>query len=262
MIGIVGLGFVGTALFVSFTKKNIVVKTYDKFKTSDDLSYILDCKITFLCLPTLFNEEINQYDKSAIMETCEWLEHNLYRGVIVIKSTVEPETTDRLSEKYKKLRLLHNPEFLTAITANEDFHNQKHIVIGRGLNCSEEDSLLVEWFYKDNYPEAEVSTCTSLESESMKIFCNSFYASKIMLFNEFKLLCDKNNSNFNTIKTLMLKNNWINSMHTDVPGPDGKLGYGGACFPKDTKALNQYMLSRGSENQVLQSVITECDKIR
>jgi UDPglucose 6-dehydrogenase len=262
MIGIIGLGFVGTALLTSFNKKNIEVKTYDKFKKSDDLSDILKCNITFLGLPTPFNSEINQYNKSPIYEICEWLENNFYKGVIVIKSTVEPETTDILSEKYKSLKILHNPEFLTARTANEDFHNQRHIVLGKGKNCYQVDVDSVETFYKENYPDAEISICKSIESETMKIFCNSFYASKIILFNEYYLLCQKNGTNFNTIKELMLKNNWINSMHTDVPGPDGKLGYGGACFPKDTRALNQYMISTGTENQVIQSVIDVCDKIR
>ena len=60
----------------------------------------------------------------------------------------------------------------------------------------------------------------------------------------------------------MLKNNWINEMYTNVPGLDGKFGYGGACFPKDTKALNEYMKTLESPNQVLESVIKECDLIR
>ena len=60
----------------------------------------------------------------------------------------------------------------------------------------------------------------------------------------------------------MLKNDWINPMHTNIPGPDGKLGYGGACFPKDTLALNEYMKNLGSENKVLQGVIEECELIR
>ena len=83
-----------------------------------------------------------------------------------------------------------------------------------------------------------------------------------MLFNEYYLLCQKNKSDFHRIKQLMLKNNWINPMHTTVPGPDGQLGYGGACFPKDTKALNEYMKQKGSPNRVLNSVIQECDLIR
>ena len=117
-------------------------------------------------------------------------------------------------------------------------------------------------FYKAHYPNAEISHCVSLESESMKIMCNSFYASKIMLFNEYYLACQKNGANFNRIRDLMLKNGWINPMHTNVPGPDGQLGYGGACFPKDTKALYNYIEKLESENKVLRSVIEMNERVR
>ena len=65
------------------------------------------------------------------------------------------------------LKLIHNPEFLTAKTAYEDFHNQKHIVLGQ---VSKDDSNIVETFIKKFYPNAEISICTSTESESMKLF--------------------------------------------------------------------------------------------
>ena len=117
------------------------------------------------------------------------LEKNKYKGVVVVKSTVEPETINKLSKKYN-LKLCHNPEFLTARTAYEDFHNQKHIVLGSGLNTTIEDMDSVKEFYERLYPEASVSLCTSLESESMKIMY-SFYASKVLLFNEYYLLCMK-----------------------------------------------------------------------
>ena len=96
----------------------------------------------------------------------------------------------------------------------------------------------------------------------MKIFCNSFYASKIQLFNEYYMLCQQNGSDYNRIRDLMLKNEWINEMHTQVPGPDGKLGYGGACFPKDTNALQKYMEGVESPCDVLKSVIVSRNRLR
>jgi UDPglucose 6-dehydrogenase len=261
-VGIIGLGFVGGSMLRSFQLKHVSVKGYDKFKNSDvdNIQDLLTSDILFLCLPTLFNEQTFEYDKNAIHEVCDQLSN--YKGVVVIKSTVEPETTEHLCLKYFNLQFVHNPEFLTARTAFEDFHNQTHIVLGKSSSCSEENLNKVKTFYHTYYPDADISLCTSLESESMKIFCNSFYASKVMLFNEYYLLCQKNKSDFHRIKQLMLKNNWINPMHTTVPGPDGLLGYGGACFPKDTKALNEYMKQKESPNQVLNSVIQECDSIR
>jgi len=259
-IGIIGLGFVGGAILKSFTLKNINVIGYDKYKMIGSIESILDSDIVFLCLPTLFDEKTQSYNKESIYETCSILNENNYNGIVVIKSTVEPETTTKLSVLYKKLNIIHNPEFLTARTAFEDFHNMTHNVIGCSNNLSQGDKLVD--FYSYYYPNATNSICWSIESESMKIFCNSFYASKIMLFNEYYLLCQKNNSDFNKIKELMLKNNWINPMHTNIPGPDGLLGYGGACFPKDTKALLNYMKEQNTTSDVLESVINSCDNIR
>lgn len=241
-IGIIGLGFVGEAMLQSFRAKNIDVTGYDKYKNGGigDFNDIINCDIVFLCLPTLFSDETQTYDKTSIHEVCINLEQSNYKGVVVLKSTVEPETTNKLADKYNYLKIFHNPEFLTARTAFEDFHNQTHIVIGYGPNVNNGDLRLTH-FYSEYYPNAEISICSAIESESMKIFCNSFYASKIMLFNEYYLICQKNGSDFNKIKSIMLKNKWINEKHTDVPGHDGLLGYGGACFPKDIKALLSYM---------------------
>ena len=60
----------------------------------------------------------------------------------------------------------------------------------------------------------------------------------------------------------MLKNNWINPMHTNVPGPDGSLSYGGACFPKDTNALLQYMKNMETPHLVLENIVKERNEMR
>jgi UDPglucose 6-dehydrogenase len=262
-VGITGLGFVGGAMLKSFNLKNVNTVAYDKFKESGigKLEDLLVCKIVFLCLPTLYDNEKKEYNKDSLHEVCEYLNNN-FTGIVVLKSTVEPETTNLLSNKYKNLKLIHNPEFLTARTAFEDLHNQSHIVIGKGINCINGEEEIVKDFYEKHYSDAEISICSSTESECMKIMCNSFYSSKIMLFNEYYLLCKKNNTDFNKIKELMLKNNWINNMHTTIPGPDGKLGYGGACFPKDTNALYQYMKKKNTKCNVLEAVIEERNSLR
>ena len=68
--------------------------------------------------------------------------------------------------------------------------------------------------------------------------------------------------NFETVKLLMLSNNWINPMHTNVPGPDGLLSYGGSCFPKDNLALIEFMKKLGTPCSVLESAKKERDLIR
>jgi UDPglucose 6-dehydrogenase len=263
-VSIIGLGFVGGAMYKSYTEKGINVYGYDKYKDggTGNIETCLNSKIVFLCLPTLYNEELCSYDKSSLNEVLTYFNSKTYNGVMVIKSTVEPQTTKTLSEKYNSLSIVHNPEFLTARTAYHDFHNQKHIVLGKGLYVPQKDVETLEKFYKTHYPDAEITHCSSDESECMKTFVNSFYASKIQLFNEFYLTCKHIGVDYNNVKHLMLKNKWINPRHTNVPGPDGKLSYGGACFPKDTKALLSMMKKNNTPCNVLEGVVAGRDEMR
>ena len=262
MISVIGLGFVGGSMKKSFEMKGESIIGYDKYKeNTDSFEDCLKSDIAFLALPTIYDEDKMTYDKSSIHEVCGDLEKNNYQGIVVIKSTVEPTTTLELAKKYS-LKFVHNPEFLTAITAFEDFHNQTHIVLGKSENIQDSDMKVLEQFYKKNYPDAEISICTCTESESMKSFVNCFYAVKIQFFNELYLLCQKMGCNYDNVKDLMLKNNWINPMHTDVPGPDGKLSYGGYCFPKDTNALAEHMKREGVTCKVLEATIQERNEMR
>ena len=263
MVSVIGLGFVGGSMKKSFELKCEHVKGYDKFKeNTDSFEDCLESDIAFLALPTIFDENKMTYDKSAIHEVCGDLEKHQYKGLVVIKSTVEPTTTEDLSLKYPSLKFIHNPEFLTAATAFEDFHNQKHIVLGKSLNVHDDQVDVLEQFYKKNYPDAEVSRCSCTESESMKSFVNCFYSVKIQFFNELYLLCHKMGCDYNTVKGLMLKNGWINPMHTDVPGSDGKLSYGGGCFPKDTNALLNHMKLNNVTCKVLEGTVLERNQMR
>ena len=261
-ISIIGIGFVGGAMKKSFELKKNMVYAYDKFKDLNTFEECLETEVMFLCLLTLFNENTNEYDKGPILETCEKLSKYNYQGIVVIKSTVEPETTKNLTTQFPTLKFVHNPEFLTAATAFEDFHNQKHIVLGTTKNIKQKDLNTLIEFYKYNYPEADISICNSTESESMKSFVNCFYSVKVQFFNELYLHCGNSGCDYERVKSLMLKNGWINHMHTNVPGPDGKLSYGGYCFPKDTNALLNDMKQKGTPCHVLESTIKERNMMR
>lgn len=259
LVGIAGAGFVGGAMSESFHQKQIEHIVYDKYKNIGSVSDLLETELIFLCLPTKFREEAG-YDKSAIYEVCDQLEDLNYSGTVVLKSTVEPGSTRTIAEKYS-FEILHNPEFLTARTAFQDFHSQTHCVIG-GQNLKSQGVKTLFSFYRDHYPQARVSISTSDESEAMKIFCNNFYAMKVMIFNEFYDVCQKSDISFTSVVDLMLRNNWINPMHTKVPGPDGRLAYGGACFTKDTNALLEHAKRTGSMHKVLEATIKERNMLR
>lgn len=262
-VSVIGLGFVGSAMFESFKQKGVTDLTgYDKYKKIGSLEECIASDIIFLALPTPYQESKAEYDKSAIEETLVALSERNAPGLIVIKSTVEPETTENFASKFKNLSLLHNPEFLTERTALEDFNNQRHIVLGATSTCGNFELTDIVRFYSTFYPSAKLSICNSTESESMKIFANSFYSVKVQFFNELYLLCEKMNCDYDVVKSLMLENGWINPMHTQVPGPDGLLSYGGSCFPKDTNALLKYMKKYETPSKVLEATILERNEIR
>jgi UDPglucose 6-dehydrogenase len=265
-IAIIGLGFVGTAMYRSFKEKNVEMACYDKYKdecSSDE--HFKDCltsDVMFLCLPTKYIAGNGSYDIEPIIETCVRLSDSGYGGVVVIKSTVEPHTTNKLQKQFTSLAFVHNPEFLKAVSAFEDFHSQRHIVLGKSETCRDESLQKVVSFYETYYSSARISVCSSLESESMKLFCNSFYAVKIQFFTEMYELCKKNGCDFERVKEMMLGNNCIHSAYTQIPGPDGQTSYGGLCFPKDTNALAKYMERMGTPHQVIDAVIRERNEIR
>lgn len=258
-IGIIGLGVVGSAVYESFKIKCIdeTIVAYDKFKSSDTFENVCRAAIIFLCLPTPYSASLKCYDKSAIDEVCAQLAAIHYNGWVVIKSTVEPGTCQLLADTYR-LAILHNPEFLSAQTAFTDFNDQSHIVIGHTNNVA---SHLV-YFYQKYYPAAQLTTCHATESECIKLFCNNFYAVKIQFFNELYLLCQKIGVDYQIIREGMLRNHWLSPMHTNVPGNDNQLSYGGLCFPKDTNALLQYMIKQDTCYQVLEATVKERSSMR
>lgn len=273
-ISIIGLGFVGSAMFRSFNEKTnnatdsesikYTIYGYDKYKNGGigNIDECIDSNIIFTALPTLYDEKLHSYDNTPTIDVLTELKNKNYSGIVVIKSTVNPTFTEHISALFPNMNIIHNPEFLTARTAYEDFHNQKHIVLGISSKCNESSYEIVKKFYCDLYPNAEISKCTSTESESVKIYCNTFYAIKIQYFNELYLLSQKIGVNFDTVVEIMLKNKWINPMHTKVPGPDGKLSYGGLCFPKDTMALNEFMKIQNTPSLVLSACIQERNEMR
>lgn len=266
-VGIVGVGCVGGAVYKYYSQRDDVdVIGYDKFKEgfNNDANFdkILCQDIVFLCLPTLYSETAKEYDKTAIHEVCAKLNRQKYKGLVVLKSTVEPGTTEQLSKKYECLDFAHNPEFLTARTAYTDFMNQSHIVLGKTDKCDEKKFVRLEKFMRFCWPDSRYSICMATESESMKSFCNCFYAMKISIFNEYYLMCKHMGMDYKKVLSMMLKNNWINEMHTNVPGPDGYYGYGGMCFPKDMGGLYQHMKRNNLPHNMLKASLCENKELR
>jgi UDPglucose 6-dehydrogenase len=273
-VGVIGLGTVGAAVLeglvcigrcseiCGFDIDNAKLREAGVWAADSLNNAITRSDILILCLPTLFNESLQDYDIGALRRVVATISENAFAGPVVIRSTVTPGTCDRLAHEFAGVNIVHNPEFLTARTAVADFVAQPHVVCGRTAACDDRAfNLFVAWC-KEVWPHSRHSLCSAVESESMKLFANSFYAAKVMIFNEFHQLCQRHGYNYGTIRDLMLLNGWIAAHHTDVPGPDGLLGFGGACFPKDSAALEQFMARSDSPHDVITAVIRENVRIR
>ena len=258
-IGFIGCGVVGNAISNFYQKTGKYnIKKYDKYKKIGVFNDILDSDLLFLCLPTPFNSETNNSDTTEILNVCEQLNNHKYDGYILVKSTVIPESTKSLNNIFENIKIIHNPEFLSQKTADSDFENQNQIILGGDSKYTS----IIKQFYHIDFPSVKISEMSSEESEMVKFALNNFYAVKIQYFTELYLLCKDRNIDYNVVKDSMLLNNWINPMHTQVPGHDGKVSYGGMCFPKDTNAFLTYMKEHSKYYAVLNATIKERDELR
>ena len=258
-IGIVGNGFVGGA--VANGMSNASVKVYDRDINRSTHKYdeVVHCDFVFVCLPTpMTSVEGGDCNLSIIEDFFATLPQDC-EGTFIIKSTVPVGTTDSLCEKHPHLKIVHNPEFLTAVNAKEDFLNADRHVVGGDVELL---PPVVE-LYEKLYPDIPVYTMKSKESECVKYFANCFLASKLMVFNEMRLLCEAlEDVNYETIIEGVVSDRRIGNSHCYVPGPDGEYGFGGTCFPKDINALIRTMEENGINPMVLNSVWEQNKQVR
>jgi UDPglucose 6-dehydrogenase len=258
-IGIVGNGFVGNAIYQNF-KDKLECKVYDIriHRCYNSLEDTVNADIVFVCLPTPMKEN-GECDLSYVLQFFKDVKITNGKTLFVIKSTVPIGTTDMLSNvKRQDLNVVHNPEFLTAVNAVEDFKNaDRHIIGGRQNLC-----MILRDFYKQFFPDTPIQIVTSKESETIKYFANSFLAAKISFFNNLYEICEKFEMNFDSVKQGICTDDRIGFAHTKVPGPDGLMGFGGYCFPKDINALINTLKENNIDASLFEAAWEYNQKIR
>lgn len=256
-IGIVGNGFVGNAIYQNL-KDKVETLVYDVIeeKKLNDLNDVIDSDIVFICLPTPMKNN-GECDLSYIDSFFKNLSPKL-DPLFVIKSTVPIGTTERLSRFRDDLKIVHNPEFLTAINAVEDFSSSNRNIIGG----SQRLCLELKLFYEKYFPHMKTQIVKSKESETIKYFCNSFLATKVALFNNLYQICKELHLNYDSVRDGVVSDSRIGNSHTKVPGPDGAFGFGGYCFPKDINALIKTLKENNIDDTIFNSVWEYNKKIR
>ena len=254
-IGIVGNGFVGSAVRYGFSPNvgvDAEVKVYDKDpnKSTHTLKEVVDSDVVFLSVPTPSNPDgsMNVDIVDSVLGDINQYTELFEVGTILLRSTVTPGTTRKLQEKYPKLRIVFNPEFLTERSANFDFINQGRFILGG----SSDDVIEVSELFRERFGSSLSIIETNYETaELIKYMTNTFFATKISFLNDMKLLADKCGVIWEDAGEGFVRDGRVGHSHLNVPGHDGKFGFGGSCFPKDIQALINFGENKGVDMNVL-----------
>ena len=229
-VGIIGNGFVGESQAFAFSPiAEVRVYDIDPLKSTHSKQEVDECDFIFVCVPTPMKKNGNQ-DLSYV----ENVFNKAPQGPIyVIKSTILPGTTVKLMNEYPDLEIVFCPEFLTERTAKLDMLTQARIILGGEKG----DTKKVKELFEQRFMNRHIIETDPTTAELVKYMNNTFFATKVSIINEFKLLSDKLGANWKDALYGFASDGRVGDSHLHTPGPDGKMGYGGTCFPKDVNAL-------------------------
>jgi UDPglucose 6-dehydrogenase len=228
-IGIVGLGVVGSAVKYGLEKLGHNVTSHD-IALGTSIEDLLDAQIVFLCVPTPSNDD-GSCNTSIVKEVINNLDELEYSGIIAIKSTVSPGTTQSLIQKYDNNRICFVPEFLRERCASVDFvENHDVCIIGTENERAQEALKEVHGKLPNN-----IVIVSPTEAELAKYYNNIYNATLVTFANSFYEVCKSLGADYSKVKDAIVNREHIHDIYLDCN--DNFRGFGGMCLPKDTKAI-------------------------
>lgn len=255
-IEIIGYGVVGQGMAELF-EKSFTIDIYDPHKYPY-LQMSTDSDLSIICVPTPMKED-GTCDTSLVEESVRKCNSPL----ILIKSTVPPETTEYLAKKYNK-NICFSPEYMgessyyTPFWKYPDPENaasHTFVVIG-----GDKASKIVNFFMKVMSVDTVYHLCSSTEAELIKYAENTFFATKVTFCNEFYDICKAFNVDWKGVREGWLLDPRINKNHTLVF--EDNRGFGGKCLPKDTNAIIRAAEEKGCNPILLKAVLEANDNVR
>ena len=253
-IGVIGKGFVGSAVQFGFSANtgcDAEVRVYDKdlSKSSHTLDEVVNnSDYIFLSVPTPSNKDgsVNlDIVEEALRDISNLIKND---SIILLRSTMIPGSTQKFQDNFPKLKLVFNPEFLTERSANFDFINQSRFIVGGKPENTKKVSEMYKWRFGQSVPVIETNFETA---ELIKYMNNCFFATKVSFMNEMKLVSDQCGADWDEAVEGFIRDGRIGHSHLNVPGHDGRFGFGGSCFPKDIQAMINFGQSLGLKMNTL-----------
>lgn len=261
-VGIIGNGFVGKATsLLSCEKINLLIYDINPLLCNPlgtTITDLLICNVIFICVPTPMKS-----DGSCYIDILRSVLNNLhelsYIGYIICRSTVPVGTCDELNCYFM-------PEFLTEVNYINDFINNPQWIIGVNNSSSETFQKtitnIIQTAYDCNVIKSnDIIFVNNKEAEMIKLFRNCYLATKVSFCNEISDFCKVKGINYDIMSSIACSDSRIGLSHSKVPGPDGKHGFGGTCFPKDTASLLYQMKQIKLPSPIINSVVTRNNTI-
>jgi UDPglucose 6-dehydrogenase len=256
LIGLIGCGAVGSACKYGFEKLGHFVKTYDIKWPETKIQDVFDTEIVFIIVPTPTNSD-GSCNTSIVEKSVKELSEMNYKGIVCIKSTVKPGTTEILAKKYSNLNSVNFvPEFLRERCAVADF-TENHELLVIGTHDTNAFSKIVDCH--GSFPKA-IKKVSPTEAELLKYMHNTINSTRIIFANTYYEICKKLNTDYTTIKNCLLITTKLPNLYLDVN--DSFRGYGGVCLPKDTDAMNSLVKELGLDLNLFQTISNENKKFK
>jgi len=249
ILGVIGCGYVGSALAKYFAQKHtVLVNDVEPSRSMTNKERLMcDCGIIFVCVPTPVRD--GKYDLAIlndVMGTLDELQKTVKnQPLIVLKSTVPPFTT----EEYRAntcLRIAYNPEFLTAKNADRDMQSPDRIVIGS--DNFDDQKLLDKLYYSIFQPQPRDSAAvpinrvnplvfimSSVEAELVKLLSNAFLVWKVAFSQAAKEICGLYDADAEKVLHAVGADKRIGMSHLNPSL--GKIPEESPCLHKDFRGL-------------------------
>ena len=259
-IGVVGNGFVGSAVALGFSGRtgceaNVRVYDKNKSKSSAELSDVVnESDFIFVSVPTPANEDgsVNidiVEDVFAEMNDLNTSKNNIF----LLRSTVVPGTTRKIQEDCPNLNIVFNPEFLTEKSAKFDFINPSRFILGGFQKALDYHTIKAGDLLKRRFgPSVPIIKTDYETAEFIKYMNNCYFATKVSFLNEMNQIASECGVNWDAAIDGFSRDGRVGHSHLSVPGTDGKYGFGGSCFPKDIQAMISFAKTLGVEPTVLE----------
>ena len=226
-----------------------------KVKASLDIKTLNYCDAVVIALPTEYDEKIKEFNTSKIEEYVSYISNYNPNATVVIKSTVPIGFTKKLSKQYNHLEIIFSPEFLREDRGFEDYQFPDRLIFGvKRVNLKNKRMAIV---FENITNNATKTTFMSYEeAEAVKLFSNSFLAMRIAYMNEIDTFALKNHLDAEKIIKGMCQDSRIGDFYNNP-----SFGFGGHCFPKDTKQLRSLYKESKLINALVESNVSRTKEI-